>query len=87
MLAKFFSGIIDWFRSLFWYVALLFRCFFFSKFSLCCGRKQEMELTLVGLQASGKTTLVNLISVSVCMFVEGNSQSSMGNRKVNFKRI
>ena len=24
--------------------------------------KQEMELTLVGLQASGKTTLVNLIS-------------------------
>lgn len=25
--------------------------------------KQEMELTLVGLQASGKTTLVNVIAV------------------------
>jgi GTPase SAR1 family protein len=26
--------------------------------------KQEMELTLVGLQNSGKTTLVNVIAVS-----------------------
>lgn len=27
--------------------------------------KQEMELTLVGLQNSGKTTLVNVLSVSL----------------------
>jgi hypothetical protein len=27
--------------------------------------KQEMELTLVGLQNSGKTTLVNVISVDL----------------------
>ena len=27
--------------------------------------KQEMELTLVGLQNSGKTTLVNVISVKL----------------------
>ena len=30
--------------------------------------KQEMELTLVGLQNSGKTTLVNVISVSACLY-------------------
>lgn len=27
--------------------------------------KEEMELTLVGLQSSGKTTFVNVIAVSV----------------------
>jgi len=42
MFKRFFSRILDFFRSLFW--------------------KQEMELTLVGLQNSGKTTLVNVIS-------------------------
>ena len=30
--------------------------------------KEEMELTLVGLQNSGKTTFVNVIAVSVCEF-------------------
>ncbi len=33
--------------------------------------KQEMELTLVGLQNSGKTTLVNVLAVSIvnrCLF-------------------
>eukprot|EP00727_Mastigamoeba_balamuthi_P011128 m51a1_g6638 putative adp-ribosylation factor-like protein 8b (189) ;mRNA; r:106254-107292 len=39
---KWFEGVIEWVKSLFW--------------------KQEMELTLVGLQASGKSTLVNVIS-------------------------
>ena len=29
--------------------------------------KEEMELTLVGLQYSGKTTFVNVIAVSVIM--------------------
>jgi len=29
--------------------------------------KEEMELTLVGLQNSGKTTFVNVIAVSECM--------------------
>ena len=28
--------------------------------------KEEMELTLVGLQNSGKTTFVNVIAVSLC---------------------
>lgn len=28
--------------------------------------KEEMELTLVGLQYSGKTTFVNVIAVSIC---------------------
>lgn len=28
--------------------------------------KEEMELTLVGMQYSGKTTFVNVIAVSVC---------------------
>ena len=28
--------------------------------------KEEMELTLVGLQHSGKTTFVNVIAVSKC---------------------
>lgn len=28
--------------------------------------KEEMELTLVGLQNSGKTTFVDLIAVSIC---------------------
>lgn len=31
--------------------------------------KEEMELTLVGLQFSGKTTFVNVIAVSVCVCV------------------
>jgi len=34
--------------------------------------KEEMELTLVGLQNSGKTTFVNVIAVSV----ESGSESS-----------
>lgn len=33
--------------------------------------KEEMELTLVGLQYSGKTTFVNVIAVSFYRFVEG----------------
>ncbi len=36
--------------------------------------KQEMELTLVGLQNSGKTTLVNVLAVSIvnrCLFSSG----------------
>lgn len=31
--------------------------------------KEEMELTLVGLQFSGKTTFVNVIAVSTCLWV------------------
>jgi ABC-type thiamine transport system ATPase subunit len=30
--------------------------------------KQEMELTLVGLQNAGKTTLVNVVAVSFSFF-------------------
>lgn len=33
--------------------------------------KEEMELTLVGLQYSGKTTFVNVIAVSVVLGGEG----------------
>ena len=39
-----------------------------------------MELTLVGLQNSGKTTLVNVIAVqllSVCLSVRPNARSMM----------
>ena len=32
--------------------------------------KQEMELTLVGLQNSGKTTLVNVLAVLACFFYD-----------------
>lgn len=35
--------------------------------------KEEMELTLVGLQFSGKTTFVNVIAVSYLVFVNVNS--------------
>lgn len=31
--------------------------------------KEEMELTLVGLQYSGKTTFVNVIAVSIFFFL------------------
>lgn len=31
--------------------------------------KEEMELTLVGLQFSGKTTFVNVIAVSIYVYV------------------
>lgn len=37
--------------------------------------KQEMELTLVGLQNSGKTTLVNVISVNHYFFNIYNTPS------------
>lgn len=44
--------------------------------------KEEMELTLVGLQYSGKTTFVNVIAVSVylrllCFVLNFNYQSSV----------
>ena len=51
--------------------------------------KEEMELTLVGLQNSGKTTFVNVIAVSVtegilrlecCIYQkEGGIEFDMGN--------
>lgn len=44
--------------------------------------KEEMELTLVGLQYSGKTTFVNVIAVSdylrlLCFVLNFNHQSSV----------
>lgn len=36
--------------------------------------KEEMELTLVGLQYSGKTTFVNVIAVSKASSVRARSQ-------------
>ena len=50
------------FKSLFDGVLEWFRSLFW---------KQEMELTLVGLQNSGKTTLVNVIAVGLPTFVHG----------------
>jgi hypothetical protein len=34
--------------------------------------KQEMELSLIGLQNAGKTSLVNVITVCVCLCVFGS---------------
>jgi ADP-ribosylation factor-like protein 8 len=45
---------MEWFESLVDSVLEWLKSFFFT---------QEMELTLVGLQGSGKTTLVNVITV------------------------
>ncbi|KAI8644944.1 hypothetical protein BD408DRAFT_412409 [Parasitella parasitica] len=36
--------------------------------------KTEMELTLVGLQNSGKTTLVNVIAVISCYSISAKNQ-------------
>ena len=38
--------------------------------------KEEMELTLVGLQNSGKTTFVNVIAVSLSAFAFSNKSAS-----------
>ncbi len=37
--------------------------------------KEEMELTLVGLQYSGKTTFVNVIAVSASQSMEADDNS------------
>ena len=40
--------------------------------------KEEMELTLVGLQNSGKTTFVNVIAVSIKLVAFSNKSASGG---------
>ena len=42
--------------------------------------KQEMELTLVGLQAAGKTTLLNVIS-------DGKAKNTIPTVGLNIKKI
>lgn len=42
--------------------------------------KEEMELTLVGLQGSGKTTFVNVIAVSAITLLIGAAHRALSNR-------
>jgi nicotinamide riboside kinase len=44
--------------------------------------KQEMELTLVGLQNSGKTTLVNVIAVRLPTFVHVPTARAIRDRQL-----
>lgn len=48
--------------------------------------KQEMELTLVGLQNSGKTTLVNVISVSACLYRYLSFVVSLAGHRLSWRR-
>lgn len=69
-MASIIQSLLEWLRSLFFKVCINSR--FIHRLNLLLTIytnvrfKTEMELTLVGLQNSGKTTLVNVIAV--CIF-------------------